>query len=248
MLILSALPARSHPPPAAIRDKHEESSPGTLVAFELQGFEWYRLQPDNMELVDKVFRVPFLIAVALAIAFGGGILSAIWALQASAGFGAIRLGVWHAFPEAQTASADPYARSHRARAGRLLYGSAEGLVFTATEDPQGRRLNTGCTYRLHGRTPTARTWTLYAANAAGRPLPTPAALPSSFNARTVLRHQDGGFEILVSPEPQPGNWLALPQTGSFSLVLTLLDTPAAGSSGLIGLDMPELERIGCDNG
>jgi len=201
-----------------------------------------------MELVDKVFRVPFLIAVALAIAFGGGILSAMWALQVSAGFGAIRLGVWQAFPEAQTASADPYARSHRAKAGRLLYGSAEGLVFTATEDEQGRRLNTNCAYRLHGRTPTARTWTLYAADAGGRPLPTPASLPSSFNARTVLRHQDGGFDIVISTGPQPGNWLALPKAGSFSLILTLLDTPAAGSSGLIGLAMPNLERIGCGNG
>lgn len=201
-----------------------------------------------MELVDKVFRVPFLIAVALTIAFGGGILSAMWALQASAGFGAIRLGAWQAFPEAQTASADPYARSHRAKAGRLLYGSAEGLVFTATEDEQGRRLNANCAYRLHGRTPTARTWTLYAANAAGRPLPAAESLPSSFNARTVLRHQDGSFDIVIATGPRPGNWLALPQTGPFSLVLTLLDTPAAGSSGLIGLDMPELERIGCGNG
>lgn len=201
-----------------------------------------------MELVDKVLRVPFLIAVALTIAFGGGILSAMWALQASAGFGAIRLGVWQAFPEAQTASADPYARSHRAKAGRLLYGSAEGLVFTATEDEQGRRLNANCTYRLHGRTPTARTWTLYAANAAGRRLPAAASRPSSFNARTVLRQQDGSFDIVISTAPQPGNWLALPQAGSFSLVLTLLDTPVAGSSGLIGLNMPELERIGCGNG
>lgn len=201
-----------------------------------------------MELVDKVFRVPFLIAVALVIAFGGGILSAIWALQVSAGFGAIRLGVWRAFPEAQTGSADPYARSHRAKAGRLLYGSAEGLAFTAIEDEQGGRLNTNCTYRLHGRTPTARTWTLYAANAAGRPLRISAALPSSFNARTVLRRQDGSFEVLVSPDPQPGNWLAAPRAGGFTLVLTLLDTPAAGSSGLIGLEMPKLDRVGCEHG
>ena len=41
------------------------------------------------------------------------------------------------------------------------------------------------------------------------------------------------------------NWLALPDTGAFSLVLTLLDTPAAGSSGLIGLEMPKVESMGC---
>lgn len=192
-----------------------------------------------------VFRVPLLIAVALAIAFGGGIASTLSALNASVGAGAIRLGVWSAFPRAQTKEADPYAKSHRAKAGRLLYGSAEGLSFTAREDGKGERLTGTCSYRVAGTTPTARLWTLYAADNQGRPLPTPAELPSAFNSRTVLRKADGSFEITISPTAKPMNWLALPDTGHFTLVLTLLDTPAAGSTGLIDLEMPTIENMGC---
>ncbi|MFA7415388.1 MAG: DUF1214 domain-containing protein [Rhizobium sp.] len=194
-----------------------------------------------------MFRVPLLIAVALAIAFGVGLASTISALNASVGFGAIRLGVWSSFPQAQTAAADPYAKSHRAKAGRLLYGSAEGLAFTASEDEEGRRLTGLCRYRLYGKTPAARLWTLYAADASGMPLPTPAELPSTFNSQSVLRARDGSFEISISTTAQPNNWLALPKASGFTLVLTLLDTPAAGSSGLIGLEMPKVEQIGCGN-
>lgn len=194
-----------------------------------------------------MFRVPFLIAIALAIAFGGGLLSTISALNASSGFGAIRLGAWSAFPAAQTADADPYAKSHRAKAGRLLLGNAEGLSFTASSDDEGHRLNGTCSYRIFGSTPSARLWTLYAADASGMPLATSAELPSAYNSQTVLRARDGSFEVVVSATARPMNWMALPDTGAFTLVLTLLDTPAAGSSGLIGLSMPSIESIGCGN-
>ena len=52
------------------------------------------------------------------IAFAGGILSALSMLNASVGFGAIEVAGWRAFPAAQTAAADPYAKAHRAKGGR----------------------------------------------------------------------------------------------------------------------------------
>jgi Uncharacterized conserved protein len=192
-----------------------------------------------------VFRVPLYVALALAIAFGGGIGSTLSALNASAGLGAIRVGVWSAFPQAQLASADPYAKSHRARAGRLLYGSAEGLTFTARTDEAGNRLTGTCSYRVTGISPPARLWTLYAADPSGLPLPTPAGLPAGANSLTVLRDAEGVFDITVSSRARPMNWVALPDTGAFTLVLTLFDTPAAGNSGLIGFEMPKVEAIGC---
>jgi hypothetical protein len=53
--------------------------------------------------------------------------------------------------------------------------------------------------------------------------------------------------IDVSANARPGNWLALPAAGTFRLVLTLFDTPTAGSSGVIDLSMPKLEKTGCGN-
>ncbi|MBR0556530.1 DUF1214 domain-containing protein [Ciceribacter sp. L1K23] len=192
-----------------------------------------------------MFRVPLLVALALAIAFGGGIGVTLSALNASAGMGAVRVGVWSAFPEAQLASADPYAKSHRARAGRLLYGSAEGLTFTARTDDSGQRLTGTCSYRIRGASPPARLWTLYAADAGGLPLQTPAGLPGAINSLTVLRDGDGLFDITISPTAQPMNWIALADTGGFQLVMTLFDTPASGNSGLIGFEMPSVAAIGC---
>jgi hypothetical protein len=194
-----------------------------------------------------LFRIPLLVALALSIAFGVGIASAVSALKATVGFGAIALGPWVAFPEAQTAKADPYARAHRARAGKLLYGGAEGLQFTAAVDDEGVKLSADCSYDITGLTPPARFWTLYAANQNDVALRPGPELPSAFNALTVLRQTDSSFVIHVSAQAQPDNWLAIRQPGAFKLVLTLLDTPTAGSSGVVDLTMPKITRTGCDN-
>lgn len=193
-----------------------------------------------------MFRLPLFIAIALVIAFGGGIWSTIAALTATTGFGAIRLGAWEAFPQAQTADADPYAKSHRANAGKLLYASAEGLAFTASVDDAGQRLTGECRYNISGQTPAARFWTLFAA-APGAAPPSPAAdRPSALNSRNALFREDGSFEIHASQAAAANNWLAVP-AGPFRLTLTLLDTPTAGSSGVIDLSMPSIRKIGCGN-
>ncbi|MBW9064171.1 DUF1214 domain-containing protein [Rhizobium herbae] len=192
-----------------------------------------------------MFRIPLLVALALCVAFGVGIVSTVSALKATVGFGAIALGPWVAFPDAQTANADPYAKAHRARAGKLLYGGAEGLQFTASIDSDGQKLSSGCTYDITGVTPPARFWTLYATTANDQPMKTDPALPGAINAWTVLRRPDSSFIIHVSPVAQPDNWLAVRRMGAFKLVLTLLDTPTAGSSGLIDLAMPKIVKTGC---
>lgn len=195
-----------------------------------------------------MFRVPLLVAVALAIAFAGGIVSTLSLLDATVGFGAIKLGAWQAFPDAQTASADPYAKAHRAKGGRLLYGSAEGLSFQADTDDKGDKLVANCSYRLSGQTPIARAWTLYVARPDGRTIGTTVGLPTAINSWTVLRQEDSSFAVDFSRTALPGNWLSLPAGGPFRLVLTLFDTPTAGSSGLLDLAMPTLQKTGCANG
>ncbi len=135
-----------------------------------------------------MFRVPFLIAIALTIAFGGGIWSTLIALDATIGFGAIKLGSWEAFPQAQTVQADPYAKSHRANAGKLLYASAEGLTFIAAIDEAGDRLTGNCSYRVTGHTPPARFWTLFAAvPGAARRSRNPTCRPRSIPASSCTR-------------------------------------------------------------
>ena len=45
-----------------------------------------------------MFRFPLFIAITLIVAFGGGIMILLYALDATQGFGAIKLGAWEAFP------------------------------------------------------------------------------------------------------------------------------------------------------
>lgn len=191
-----------------------------------------------------MLRAPLMIAISLVIAFAGGIWSVLAALDATRGLSAIRIGPWEAFPEAHTAKADPYARAHRARDGRLLYASAEGLAFTAERDGEGRRLDAACRYRLAGMAPTARLWTLYA-RADDGVAPVAADLPDGLNSRQALRQPDGSFTITLSTQAAPGNWVALPAAGRFTLVFTLFDTPTASSTGVSDIPMPELTLIGC---
>lgn len=194
-----------------------------------------------------MFRLPLLVALSLLIAFGGGIWSTLVALDATVGFGAIKLGAWEAFPQAQTINADPYAKAHRANGGKLLLGSAEGLSFTASVDDAGARLDGNCTYVISGQTPPTRAWTLFV-TAEDRLPPSPdAERPQALNSRIVLRRADGSFEVTVAPSAFPGNWLSTTPNQPFRLVLTLLDTPTAGSSGLIDLTMPKLTKTGCSH-
>ncbi|NWJ25206.1 DUF1214 domain-containing protein [Rhizobium sp. RM] len=194
-----------------------------------------------------MFRVPFLVGIALLIAFGGGIASTLVALEATSGFGSIRIGPWDAFPEAQTIEADPYAKSHRADAGKLLYGTAEGLSFTASVDSEGQRLTGECRYRLAGTVPPSRFWTLYAADQQGNVLADASGRPFALNSRTLLREPEGGIDVAIAATAQTYNWLSVPQGQTFKLVMTLLDTPVAGSSGLIDISMPEIRKLECGN-
>lgn len=194
-----------------------------------------------------MFRVPFLVALALTIAFGGGIALTRYAIAHSSGFGAIQIGAWEAYPKAQTTEADPYAKSHRAKSGELLLGSAEGLIFYASSDDEGHSLNPTCLYHISGTIPQARFWTLTATDTRNQPLIPRPGLPSALNNETVLYAADGRVDILVSPDAQAGNWLAAPRGRPFHLALTLYDTPVAGSSGLLDLTMPEIRKEGCGN-
>ena len=194
-----------------------------------------------------MFRLPVLIALTLAIAFGGGAWSASWMLKATSGFGAITLGSWSAYPDLQTASADPFAKAHRAGDGRILLGRAEGLVFTARNDETGSSLSGRCAYEISGSTPPARFWTLQVGGPDGEPLETPPRVPASLTSWTTLRQTDGTFSIRVGALPSPGNWIWLDKRGDVTFVLTLIDTPTAASASMVDLDMPKISQIGCSD-
>ena len=194
-----------------------------------------------------MFRLPIYVLIALSIAFGGGTWASIRILKATSGFGAITVGPWQAFPELQTANADPYARAHRADDGRLLFGRAEGLVFSAAQDSDGRTLSAHCAYRLDGQTPPARFWTLRVTDRSGAPVAPKPTTPRSLQSWRLLQDNDGTFHAAIGGEPHPGNWISMTGGKDVKFVLTLIDTPTAASVSLGEVHLPKITREACDD-
>jgi len=196
-----------------------------------------------------LFRLPVSIALVLLLAFGGATASAVYMLRASTGFGSVSVGPWTAWPRVQAVNADPYAKARRAREGVLPLGNAEGVVFIADRDSEGGRLSTRCDYRLIGRTPPARFWTLHATDEGNESLGVDARFPAAYHSQHVLKNRSGGFDIAVGARPKPGNWLAVgSEAEPLKLVLTLFDTPVTGGSHLVALEMHDIVRTGCRDG
>ncbi|KXF78287.1 hypothetical protein ATN84_00325 [Paramesorhizobium deserti] len=195
-----------------------------------------------------MLRTILLTLLVLIIAVGGGAGSVQYALDRFEGFGVLEVGQWSAYPAAGTPDSDPYAKARGARNGTLALGAAEGLIFHASRDAQGRLLDRNCTYRITGATPPARFWTLYAADRSLQPLSPETGMLPALHSREILRGENGSFTVIVSPKAQPGNWLPVNGSGFFVLVMTFYDTPVASSSGFSDLVMPRttlVEEAGC---
>ncbi|TPL98097.1 DUF1214 domain-containing protein [Mesorhizobium sp. B2-3-11] len=187
-----------------------------------------------------------LMLISLAIAIGGGGASVWYALKIQDGVGAIRIGQWTAFPDIGTPAADPYSKARVAREGVLALGRAEGLSFVAENDAAGDQLKRECAYRVEGGFPTARFWTLYAADRSLGVVETGKSRLAALQSYGVLRQPDNSVIISVGHHPMPGNWLLTDGSGKMYFVLTFYDTPIASSTGLSDVSLPRIVRAGCD--
>lgn len=186
-----------------------------------------------------------LVLIALVVTFYGAVQASLWALDATRGFGGLSVNGWTAYPDIQTADADPYAKAHRANDGRLLLGRAEGLVFRADSDQSGQTLDANCRYQVRGRVPPSLFWTLRATYSDKNPLNLPVGWPHVVNAHKVLKDQSGNISVTLSSSAEEGNWLALARDKPFGLQLTLIDTPTSNDSGIRELEMPNIIQLEC---
>lgn len=192
-----------------------------------------------------MFRTVFLVLVTLVIAVGGGAASVWYALQAQEGIGATTIGSWTAYPSVGAPDADPYSKARAAREGLLTLGRAEGLALFATRDTGGEELSRKCSYLVEGATPPARFWTLYAADRSLRMISGERRRKPALQSLDLLRNGDNSFAVAIGPEATPGNWLPVSGNGPMVLVLTLYDTPVAGSIGVEDVVLPQVLRTGC---
>lgn len=184
----------------------------------------------------------FLLATAAALTLG--LWSAWLAVRSPAPVDTITLGAWQAWPNAGTADADPYSRARLARTGEIPLGSGEGLALLALTDDSGEALVGNCNYRIDGQTPPARLWTVALENRDGHAISETSGV-AALGSDTVLREQDGSFQVVLSSRPRPGNWLSTERADRFRVVIRLYDTTARTGTELTTLVMPRIVREGC---
>lgn len=177
-----------------------------------------------------------------------GISSAYLIIEREEPLNAATIGPWHAYPKAGTSEADPYSVAIYTRGAVIPLASGEGLALTAREDSAGHLLDPTCSYRIAGQTPSARLWTLTAIDGHGNLVET---LPGRVNlaSHTLLRNQDGTFEITAARRAHPGNWLPLAAAAKagdgLRFVLRIYDAPVTTGAALDGVSMPAIERLAC---
>jgi hypothetical protein len=173
-----------------------------------------------------------------------GLLTTAVSLGSGHGVVAIHVGPWTAWPQNGGADIDPYARAILARSGEAPLGREEGLVFLAETDSNGEHLDGRCDYRIVDPIPAARYWTLGLANRDGYVIENPARR-YAFASTEILRRDAGSFEIVVSREAQPGNWLSPGEARDFIVVMRLYDTPFDIESRLDSAGFPKITKIRC---
>lgn len=188
--------------------------------------------------------LPLSLTLLIAACFGLGVT---WfAVTSSRGLDSVRSGAWSGWPRAGTVKADPYARAAVARSGELPLELADGLLFLARADDEGRPLDGRCETRIVGVLPQARLWTLTVTDDDGNLIANDAHRYGFTSAETVY-DPDGAVNVRLSPRARSGNWLPTGARPRLQVALRLYDAPFsfASSGGSAAMDLPRIVREGC---
>jgi hypothetical protein len=192
-------------------------------------------------------RLFFKILLSLLLALGLG-LGATW-LSTGLIFNYLGVtkayGIWQTNPHIGSTSANPYLRAYIARFGLLALNSNETMYFFAHTDSEGNTLSPHCTYKIRGKGLKVRWWSLTAYRDFYL-IANPQNL-YSYSATTLKAENGNQWEIILSPEPQSGNWLPSGnRAGKLTLTLRAYNPEADFLKNLSATDFPEIIKLNCD--
>jgi hypothetical protein len=149
---------------------------------------------------------------------GGGLATAVVALNSVGLSGNSDPANWQRWNLAEDSLSLPYALGHFLTAGQVPPTNASKQYVRRT-DNTGKGLNASCTAVVAGVIPATRWWTLAATANNG----TTTSKRGVLNAGQAVVDANGQLHVRIGREPMPGNWLVPPSNGAFMLVLTLHD-------------------------
>lgn len=190
-------------------------------------------------------RLILITLITLVIATTVGLGTTWMTATRGVNVGTIKIGAWTARPKTGTSDIDPYSRASVARSGELPVGTGDGVMFTATTDDTGRKLDGRCDVVIKGVTPAARFWTMTIYDLKGQ-LVANSLQRYGFTSQEIVRASDGGFELRVTSRSRAGNWLPTGGLDRYTLALRLYDTPVGvGTRTQKDAPMPSIMTVSC---
>jgi hypothetical protein len=182
-----------------------------------------------------------LAVLILGIVLG---LAATWAVAFRGDMpGGIADGPWRTNLSIGSAAGDMRTRAAVALHGLFALNRSETLYYTAQTDDAGALLDGGCSYRVAGRDPDARWWSVTAYGADDFLIPN-AAKRYSVSKNSVARDADGSFAAEVSAAPRARNWIPVAKA-PFSLTLRLYNPGQSAAADPAHARLPKIEKVSC---
>jgi hypothetical protein len=138
---------------------------------------------------------------------------------------------------------DMATRASVAVHGLLALNRSETVYYTTGTDSAGNKLDGACTYRIAGRDPATRWWSITAYAADDYLIPNPAHR-YSVSKTSVVHEADGTFIATVSPKPAPQNWIAT-VGARYSLTLRLYNPDPAVVRDPAHATLPSIVKERC---
>ncbi len=181
-------------------------------------------------------------ASVLAVLLGLG--SAYYSVRHMTGTrSVIQNGAWIADLTAGGADATMYTRARVATVGLLALNRSETIYFTARRDSAGEALDGHCSYRIEGRDPDARWWSL-TAYANDNFLIDHPSKRYSVSKNSVVRAADGSFVVRLSTSAEVQNWIATSIEG-FDVTLRLYNPGESVLKDPAAVSLPSITKEAC---
>lgn len=198
---------------------------------------------DRDKNLHKIINLSIFVLTALISGFGSAWLS----LEHGFSLTTQRDGQWKSWTNAGRPDADPYARAHLSRSGRLPLSSKNIQYYMAKTDDQGYRLLGSCEYLLESNELFGNWWSLTAFDENGR-LQNNKSGKYTFNSATIMRSTSGKFKIRLANEPRAGNWLPTDPDNKITLMFRLhapADIKLNPGTRNTRQKLPSIRRITC---
>jgi hypothetical protein len=180
------------------------------------------------------------IAAAIVLGLGSAYLAVQGALPADS---VVKNGAWVTNLAAGGTNADMYTRTAVAIGGLLALSKEETIYYGAQEDTAGESLDPKCAYRIEGRDPDARWWSITAYGKDHYLIDNPAKR-YSVSKTSVVRNADGGFVVRVSGTQEAQNWIATAPDG-FQLTLRLYNPGQTVIADPAAAPLPTIVKEAC---